>query len=300
MGNYEEVESLWLKARQIIKESLDRPDPMYASAYASVCKNLSVFYQLKGKVEMAKSQPGKAGIEYGKAANLLGEAANIDMLDGIETLKYADDCNRLGSISMDLNDYVTAKTYLVKAKMIRQKILGVQHRRYGTACHNLALLFWNVNQLSQADNEFRESFSADVFDLNCIFDFVNEKEKKAFIKNVLGENEKTYSFYLSERVQSGLPYDLSLFHRNLILSSLQNLKKQIFNSNDTTLHNKYIEWLDTKAHLSAIYSLSLEKRKENLSDLERQVDELEKELTRLSSKFKKHQKKKTGKRFRIS
>ena len=78
----------------------------------------------------------------------------------------------------------------------------------------------------------------------------NEKEKTAFKKNIIGEDDIAYSFYISEKIKSAQPYSLSLFHRNLILSSSQALKKQLFSANDTAIINKYNEWINIKKYLA--------------------------------------------------
>ncbi len=148
-----------------------------------------------------------------------------------------------------------------------------------------------ADQPLRAEEEFKESFLANINNVFSVFRFTNEKEKAAYIKNILGENNKAYSFYLSEKLTPEQPYSLSLFHRNLILSFSQALKKQMAASSDTALSAKYIEWINLIKYLSILYALPVDKRKEDVTKIEEKAGLLEKELTRLSSAFENQEQK---------
>ena len=158
----------------------------------------------------------------------------------------------------------------------------------------------NSSAVACREKEFKESFSVNANNLYSFFQFTNEKEKTAFIKNISGEDDKAYSFYVSTKLKSEQPYSLSLFHRNLILSSSQTLQKQLFFSNDTSLINKYNEWINLKKYLSVLYSKPVDERKEDAVKIEEKAGQLEKELTRLLFRFQKKQQQKVDKVERYS
>ena len=274
MGQYEKAEPLYLEAKQIQGKVLGKEHPDYAAS----CNNLAILYKDMG--------------QYEKAEPLLLEAKQIrEKVLGKEHPDYATSCNNLADLYDDMGQYKKAEPLYLEAKQIRQKVLGKQHPDYGLSCANLAKLYWVLHQPLQAEKEFKESFSVNAYNLFSVFQFTNEKEKTAFIKNISGEDDKAYSFYVSEKLKSEQPYSLSLFHRNLILSSSQALQKQLFSANDTTLINKYNEWMNLKKYLSVLYSKPVDERKEDAAKIEEKAGQLEKELARLSSGFKKQQQK---------
>jgi CHAT domain-containing protein len=171
------------------------------------------------------------------------------------------------------------------------KVLGKQHPEYGYSCARLATLFGVLRQPLRADTEFKESFSANTQNLSSIFQFTNEKEKTDFIRNIFGEDENTYSFYLSSKLPSEQPYSISLFHRNLILYSSEALKRQVFSSNDTALANKYNDWVNLRKYLSVLYSRPVEERKDDAAATDEKAGQLEKELASLSPDFAKQRQK---------
>ena len=48
-------------------------------------------------------------------------------------------------------------------------------------------------------------------------------------------------------IVKGFTYDASLTNRNLILSSLQQLRNVIYNTTDTSIKNKYNNWINLRA-----------------------------------------------------
>jgi len=274
MGQYEKAEPLYLEAKQIREKVLGKQHPDYAES----CNNLAILYAAMG--------------QYEKAEPLYLEAKQIrEKVLGKQHPNYAQSCFNLAGLYFKMGQYEKAEPLYLEAKQIREKILGKRHPDYGESCNDLAILYWAMDQPLQAEREFKESFSVNAYNLFSVFQFTNEKEKTAFIKNILGEDDKAYSFYLSSKLKSEQPYSLSLFHRNLILSSSEALQKQLFSANDTSLSNKYNEWINLRKYLSILYSKPFNERKEDVANLEENADQQEEELARFSSGFKKQRQK---------
>jgi len=313
MGQYEKAKPLYLEAKQIQEKTVGKENPDYATS----CNNLALLYEDIGQYEKAKplyleakriqeKTVGKENPDYATSCNNL---ANLDMemrryekakplyleakqiwkkTEGKKTPSYATSCNNLAVLYVNMRQYVKAEPLALEAKQIQETVLGKEHPDYEYSCNNLGLLYWAMHKPLRAEKEFTESFSVNAYNLFSVFQFTNEKEQTAFIKNILGEDNNTYSFYVSSGLKPEQLYALSLFHRNLILSSSQALRKQLFFSNDTSLINKYNAWQDTKKYLAVLYSKPINERKD-APGLEEKADQQEKELSRLSSAFEKQQ-----------
>ena len=272
MGHLEKAESLEMEARQIREKAFGKNHPDYAIS----CVNLAIIYKLKG--------------QHVQAEPLLIEGKEIlEKIFGKEHPHYAGSCLNLAVHYLDIGQYKKAEPLFLEAKLLKEKQVGNQHLDYGKICSAMANLYWLLGQPFLAEKEFKESFSAKVHNLISVFQFSNEKEKTQFIKNVSGQDDIAYSFYLSEKVASAQPYSLSLFHRNLILSSLQFLNQYIFSGYDTLINNMYTEWVNIKKYLSVLYSSPKGMGQANRVKLEEQAGHLEREINRRSSFFKNYQ-----------
>ena len=311
MGQYKKAELFYIEGRQIWERVLGKNHPDFAMS----CDNLAVFYLNRGNYDQAKPLLIQAkeirrktlGIahldyaasctnlaycyflekQYAPAKLLYQEAMQIQKnILGTQSEDYAESCNNLALLYKDIKQYLNAEIFFKQAKNIRKNILGKLHPDYGLSCDDLAGLYWIMKQPVKAEIEFKESFSVNFHNLFSVFQFTNEKEKNYFTKNVLGEDDKAYSFYMSSKLKSEQPYSLSLFHRNLILSSSQALNKILFSNKDSLIRGKYNEWLNLKKYLSILYSKPTSETKDDIFKTEEKSNQIEKELARISFVFK--------------
>lgn len=267
LGQYGKAEPLYLEVKEAREQLLGKQHPEYASS----CSNLANIYtKLK---------------QYEKAEPLYLEAKQIrKKVLGEQHPDYARSCRNLASLYEELGRYKQAEPLLLETKSIQARVLGKQHPEYGTTCENLANLYRLLHQPLKASSEYKEAFRVNVHNLLSVFQFTTGKEKAAYIRNILGEDNKAYSFYLSSKTAPGQAYSLALFHRNLILSSLSSFRKQLFASEDTTLKRQYEDWIQVKKKLAGLYSLPVDER-EGTAETEEKAGLLEKELTRRSAAF---------------
>jgi CHAT domain-containing protein/tetratricopeptide (TPR) repeat protein len=311
MGQYEKAEALYLEARQIQAKVLGKDNPNYASD----CQNLAIVYYHMNKYDKAealyleakgiqakilgKTNPQYANTclnlaiiykdtkQFEKSELLILEARQVFVEDfGKDDPRYAKCCENLSNLNRELGQYEKAEQLCQEAKQIRKKIFGREHPDYGWSCQNLASLYRLMHRPMLADEEYQESFFVRTNYLFSVFQFTDEKEKTAYVHNILGEDDGAYSFYLAEKIKSGQPYSISLFHRNLILYASRDLKKQLYYTGDTALVDKYNQWKDLKLHLSNLYSRPVSERKEDPAVIEEEASRREKELVRLSANFK--------------
>lgn len=312
MGQYDKAVSLCLEAKNIREKLLGKQHADYATS----CNNLGILYEKMQKhdaaaalyaeaINIREKVFGNQNADYASSINNLaalyediGEfnkaiplhlqsKAIKEKVFGQHSSHYADACYNLALDYMGMRQYRAADTLLVQAKLIREKTLGKRNADYAAACEALGDLYWQMHDPLRSDKEYQESFVAYRYYVYSMFQFTNEREKTSFIKNFLGEDDKEYSFYLSSKMKSAQPYTVSLFHRNLVLSASQALQKQVFSGDDSTLKNTYTEWINLKKYLSVLYARPVGERKEDADTIEARADQLEKQLTRLSTGFKK-------------
>jgi len=275
MRQFEKSEALHLEARQIFETLYTKEHPYYAKS----CNNLANLYTDIGL--------------YEKAEPLYLLAKNVrEKTLGKNNLDYAQSCNSLASLYRIIGFYNKAEPLYLEAKAIRERLLGKQHPAYAQSCQNLAILYWNLNMPGKANELFTEALEIQKYQTSRIFNFTSEIEKQAYLKKVANLNNVYLSFITSalDNDDKGNVYDISLFNRNLILSSSKLLRQEIYSSADSSLKRKFNEWIKLREQIAFWHTKPLAKRPSYLANLESQVNVLEKELTRLSAEFKKDQK----------
>ncbi len=319
MGQYEKAELLYSEARQMMEKLIGKGNPDYASA----CDDLGRIYHLKGQYEKADSLLteaktvrekvlGKEHPEYAsscfnlassyidrgqfeKADPLLTEAKAIrEKVFGKEHPEYAETCNNLAALYNLTGKYAKAEPLFTEARQIRERALGKEHPEYAETCFNLGKLYRNLNMPEKANLFYQESYESQNILVKKIFQFTNEVEQQLYLKKIADNRKQFLSFNASGHSHShqGVTYNFSLSNRSLILSSSQQLRNAIYNTNDTSVKNKYNIWINFKEQIAFWHTKAIAERPAYVTGLEDQANALEKELARLSSAFKSQQQKK--------
>jgi CHAT domain-containing protein len=275
MGQYEKAEPLYLEVKQIREKVVGKE----SSAYALSCNNLGNLYSDMG--------------QYEKAEALLLEAKDIwNKVLGKDDSYHAYNRNSLGQLYFSMGQYPKAETFFLEARQLWEKIVGKEHADYTQNTNNLARVYWNMDQSQKANEFYSQAFNTQYNLISKIFQFTNETEKELYLKNVNGNSDEYQSFYYKKlrHGNAGQPFSISLFSRNLILSSIQQTRQAIYTSNDTVLTKKYNDWTDLKQQLAKLYSGGIGPDIEQVKVVEEKANLLEKELTRLSAEFEKKMK----------
>ncbi len=278
-GAYEKAEPFYLEALQIrtLRQSLIAEGNLL---YFRVCNNLANLYKDMGQFEKAE----KLYLEVKKIS---------EKVFGKDFPDYATSCNDLGNVYTKMGQYENAVPLYLEAMQIREKVLGKEHTYYERTCIDLATLYWNIQQPQKADEYYSEAFKSQNIQIKKIFRFSSELEKESYLKTIIDFNNCFLSFTTSaySHFSQGFAYNISRLNRNLILSSSQQLRQSIFSSDDTSIKNKYNNWINSREQLAFWYTKPIGERPAYVKDLEEQANILEKELTRLSSDFKNEQSK---------
>ncbi len=274
-GEYEKAEPLYVEVR-LVRSELDKG----ASSYALSCNNLGDLYSNIG--------------QYARAEELLNEAKDIwnRILEKDNSL-HAFNRNSLGQIYSAIVQSKIAESYFLEARPLWEKAFGKEHPYYVQNTNDLARVYWNLGQTAKADELYSQAFATQYDLINKIFQFTNENEKGLYIKNIIGSSDEYYSFYYKkfDRNKGAKPFTMSLQNRNLILSSVQEMKQSVFKTNDPAVIRTFNDWIVLKKELVRLHSRPNGVDQEQVKQTEARADAKEKELSRLSSSFAKLQKK---------
>jgi CHAT domain-containing protein/F0F1-type ATP synthase beta subunit len=274
-GLYTMAEPLYVEAKNIREKVLSKEHPDYASS----CNNLADLFENQGL--------------YSKAEPLYVEARNIYLkVFGKEHPDYATTCNNLAGLHDKQGLYSKAEPLYVEAKNIRAKVFGKEHPSYATSCNNLAELYEKQGFYSKAEPIYLEAISGSLAQIENNFSHLSEKEKALFYKSFAYYFEAFNSFSLKRYSENpsilSHTYNHQLATKALLFNTSVKIKERILSSKDQNLIDLYANWKAKREYLAKVYQMSLaekEKKGINQTQLEAEVNELEKQLSSKSELF---------------
>jgi CHAT domain-containing protein len=200
---------------------------------------------------------------------------------------------RWGIANFRMNEIEKAEKHIKIAHELRSKYLSKNHPLYAESSKELAELTWFQSNPKKAKSYFKETFDNYFAQIEAYFPALSEQQKANFYTNTLRSTFEEYnSFAISYKDKDpellGDMYNYQLATKGLIMYATAKARKNIFNSDNEELKNKYQNWINTKELIAQLYSMS----EEELAQQDMQLDslistskELEKELSRASSDF---------------
>ncbi len=325
MGRYREAELLYMQVRDIMKKTLREDHP----SYAVLLNNLALLYKDMGRyaeaeplfiqsLSIRKKTAGENNPKYGIALNNLGElyrsmnryADAVPLLmKAMDIFKnffgedhhgYATSINHLALTYRDMGKYADAEPLSVQASNIVKKNLGENHPDYAKALINLALLYKETGRYAQTKPLFAQALSITRKNIMQTFSSLSEKEQSQFLQ-IFNSNFRTYqSFSKIYPSASSLGYDIALLEKGLLLENSRSASKRILESSDTSLINTYDRFLGARKFLSTQYSKPVQKRLPELSEREKEANELEKQMIAKASLLRLPGFKDYGAAFRVT
>ncbi len=275
MGEYGMAEPLLAESKQIKEKTVGKGHPDYATS----CYNLGQVYEYMGR--------------YDKAESMYLESKQVrEKLFGNAHPDYAESCNVLAGLYERSGKYAQARDLFETARQIREKSFGKQHPSCAESYKNLANLAWVSGNYVDAGNHFSEALYLQAEQINRVFQFTSESEKQTYLAGSKMLINQFFSFSLSGENNNKyrpLAYNSALSDRNMILSSLEQLRWSIQNSGDTAIKNKYDEWMSAREQIYYWSTKPVTYRVPYAKDLEGKAEAMEKELARLSLAFKREQ-----------
>ncbi len=194
----------------------------------------------------------------------------------------------LGELYFYTGQYGLSETYHIRAKDLRERVLGKQHLSYEMSLANLALLYWTMGSLEKAEAAYAELTAMQKSFLSRAIRHLSEEELTSYIARFEGELAQHYSFVTGHDASvpssTGACYDNTLFHKGFILDAASRYRSLrwswIAMDNTFSLLDSY------HRQLSSEYSKRVSNRDSNLiEELENNINVLEKDLARTVAGF---------------
>ncbi|HET6768271.1 MAG TPA: CHAT domain-containing tetratricopeptide repeat protein, partial [Chitinophagaceae bacterium] len=193
---------------------------------------------------------------------------------------------------LNRKSFAEARDIYRRVIKIQLKVLGEKHKDYLNTLMKLGVCEWHLHDNGNATLHFRNAINGYLLIVNKLFRSMSEPEKSSFWKTLKPAID-TYLTYVLDVGQSDPSllkdaYELQLKTKGLLINSAKQTRNIILNTGDSVLKKSYNEWLYLKTKLSTYYSSPLEDLKEDKIDLpkiENRANDIEKELSRRSSRF---------------
>ncbi|GJM27492.1 MAG: hypothetical protein DHS20C17_01270 [Cyclobacteriaceae bacterium] len=319
MGNFEKAEQNYLQAEKIYKKTLGDNNP----EYATVLNNLGDFYVAVMEFEKSRDCYEGAleifervfGSRHPLYANTLNNLASLDRKTGnfkeaeqrykqtllVDELtvgknhpSYATSLNNLAILYVATKKYQQAEPLYKESIRIKQATLGKNHPAYAKSVNNLALMYMTLEAFEKAEPLFLEAIDNQLSQVNTIFPALNEKEREAFYNTLRSDLERFNTFAVLRSLDNpdiiGAMFNNQLTTKALLFNASDKMRTNILRSNDEELINDFAHWRDLREKLARLYQLpkiDLEKKQQDLQQLEEEVGLLEKSLSQRSEVFAK-------------
>lgn len=274
MRRYDESEATLLQAIKLKERKLGKNHP----DYAHLLSNLAGLYMVMEK--------------YEKVESLLQDALKIyEKKFGKEHPSYASALYNLGNYYRITSRFSEAESALKECSQIRKNVLGPDHPELLDVKESIGLLYWQSQRKQEAYTALKEVLDQTMEHINKYFAPLSEAEKTRYWDKMRTRFRHFYSFASTATEVPGITKDLLFYHVNtkaLLLNSSTKVKHQILNGTDKALKKDYLRWLDQREKLSYYYSLPKQQLQEeniNLDSLEKEANNLEKQLSARSLIF---------------
>lgn len=274
-GKFNEAETIFLDAIKIKQRRLGTNHP----DYAVLLRNIAALYMQKG--DFAKVEKNLLDAERIYASRL-----------GKDAPQYAACVSELASYYLYMQKPDKAQPHIENALRIEKTALGEQHPSYVNSLERFAILQWMKKEIPDAIETYKKVIEQYLYQIDTYFPPMSEMEKSRFWSKINPKFVRFNSFAVEASAEYpeivADMYDYHIATKALLLNSTSKVRRQILQSNDKNLIDKYNEWVDLKEYLSRLYTMSKDELKEdkiNLDSLENQANRLERDLSRESELF---------------
>jgi CHAT domain-containing protein/tetratricopeptide (TPR) repeat protein len=315
-GRYGEAEPLYQHSLEIEQRLLTPEDPEVARAL----NDLGVLYYDERRYAEAESfykqalairhkiKPG--GDDEGVSLNNLAEVYNAQgRYDEAEPLykrslaikrltlppqhpDVALALNNLAQLYRRQGRYADAEALYKESLAIYQNALPPGHPDLQVVLGNLGLLYYARSLPQQAAPFYDRALANLIEQFEYYFTYMSEKERLAYLSRVTYRFPEYFSFCFTSRDQLpkivGEMYDVVLWEKGFIAQSAFKLRALVRSSGDPEGLREVDELISKRSELASLSgtdSKSLATRRDQIEQLQKESNELERDLARRSSAF---------------
>lgn len=198
-----------------------------------------------------------------------------------------------GDFYFDKGDYAGAAEQYGSSLDIYQNALGQKNKQYLVALIKRANCNWKLGKKEAASDDFRQAINQYLYLVHSFFPSMSETEKSGFYASFKPGIESYMSFVAEagEKNPSLLKdlFELRLETKGILINASKQVRNTILNLGDAETVAMYHEWINLKNTILSYYSSPEDEQKEDkvdLSALEKKANDLEKILSKRSSRFR--------------
>ncbi|MDY2588346.1 CHAT domain-containing protein [Winogradskyella aquimaris] len=271
-GKYEEAKTYFLQALQAVEvKEGEKWHEFYSYMLNDYAKTL---FQL-GDVKNAEALM-KKNIAYFK---------NNNLPDDEDYYNRNHDLAKLYNLTQQ---YSKAKPLIDNAADNIKLILGSDHEDYGRFLKTRSETYFGLNENDNAVAILKESNNVFLNQVDKIFRFSSEIEKKAFLKMISKHFDDMQSIAFTKDIQIGDLKELNLNNqlllKGLLLNNTKGLLRDLKQLNDNSINHKLQEYKSLKKLLAKVLTEPISKRTLNVDSLKQIINSSETSLVRLHSK----------------
>lgn len=274
--NWEEVNELLTKAETVARRNLGQQNPVYAG----ILQKTASIYLEKGDDDKAEEnllQARRTWLVLSKES-ARKKIADIDVL--------------IAQVDVRKGKLEDAEEKLKEALKDYKSIFSREHPDYIRTRAAMARLYFQKEEFDKAESNIQFVLEAHKNYIRESFPVLSDREKsKAW--SLRRDDFEFFTNFAIQRAESKpelleLLYDNLLITKSVLLSASKSVRNKILNSGNDSLIANYNRWIDLKNELVRSVGLSQEQLKESgidIRELQGQVDDLEKVLSRQSNDF---------------
>jgi CHAT domain-containing protein/tetratricopeptide (TPR) repeat protein len=225
-------------------------------------------------------------------AHLLRAVDILDRAFGSLHPGAAVELNNLGKIHEERREFPQAKSRYLDALNRLEVAWGKHHPQVWRVVLNLASLHHRSNRPIEAREYYERALESVIRQLEQEFSYLNEREQLEFIETVRGVFPLYFSLVLNFRDKdaalAGQMYDALLYQKGMVAAGIAGIRSKIAASGDTEATALFSSLTEKKRQLFRLMSAPSangDMWRQQLAGIERDVSDLERQLTRRSSAF---------------
>jgi len=276
LGRYAEAEPLYKRAQAIRQKVLGPEHPYVAMSL----NNVAMLYQDEGR--NAEAEP-----LYKRAIAIQEKVLGPNHPD------VALSMGNLATLYTELGRYAEAELLSKRALEIDEKALGPDHPQVATDdLYNLAKLYYAEGHYDQTEQLLQRSLGLLRQRFEHNFAYMSEKDRLQFLS--IMRNRFTFYFSLAlveherDAAVAGRMYDLLLWQKGLVGSSVATLRAEVAASGDAQAIEIFEELTEKKRQSSRLMATRPAGWQETRKQIDTEANDLEQQLARRVSSFAEH------------
>ena len=195
--------------------------------------------------------------------------------------------NNLGMLNNDKGEYLQAIDYFERSTLLFEE-LG-NKSSLALVYPLLAKAYINSGKPEKATELFYKSKDLTLLLLQENFTVLSENEKEMYLERTKSVfNDLHYfnnTFDSEDQTLAGVCYNNELIMKGLLLKSTRAILDAVYESPDPQLKETYFRLRQLRNEIAAMQSIPMEYRRVDIELLEKEANELERKLVRLSAEF---------------